>query len=53
MVLEKQKKCVGDCNGFVCFGRDVARVANKLVAIGDSQTALPSQGKKCIGNKME
>ena len=36
MVLKKPKKCVGNCNGLVCFDRAVDGEANKLVAIGDS-----------------
>jgi hypothetical protein len=53
VVLEKPKKWVGDCNGFVGFGRSVACAANKLVAICDSQTAPLSRRKKRGGKKKQ
>jgi hypothetical protein len=52
MVLKKPT-CAGDCNDFVCFGLLSACVANKLIAICDSQTAPMSRRKKCVGKKKQ
>jgi hypothetical protein len=52
MVLQKPK-CVGDCNDFVCFGLLSACVANKLIAICDSQTAPLFRRKMCVGKKKQ
>jgi hypothetical protein len=46
----KKPTCVRDCNDFVCFGVVLACGANKLIAIGDSQTA-PIRRKKCVGKE--
>jgi hypothetical protein len=46
MVLKKPKKCVGDCNGFVCFGKALACAANKLVAICDSQVGFAEKRRE-------
>ncbi len=48
MALKKPKKCVSDCNDFVCFGCVPVCVANKLIAICDSQTAPLSRRKKSV-----
>ena len=46
----KKPTCVSDCNDFVCFGVALACGADKLIAIGDSQTA-PIRRKKCVGKE--
>jgi hypothetical protein len=52
MVLKKPT-CEGDCNDFVCFALPSACVANKLIAICDSQTAPLFRRKKCAGKKKQ
>lgn len=51
MALKKPKKCGGDCSDFVCFGRAVACVANKLTAICDSRSTHSEGCEKCVGKK--
>ncbi len=52
MALKKPKKCVGDCNDFVCFGKGFACAAIKLVAIGDSRSAHSEGCEKCAGKNL-
>ncbi|MDO9000179.1 MAG: hypothetical protein Q7W45_10470 [Bacteroidota bacterium] len=51
MALKKPTR-VSDCNDFVCFGVALDCVANKLIAIGVSRTALKRR-KKCGGKKKQ